>query len=211
MVSGRQTDFNWLEANDVVSKASISGKNRHNRLDTLLRIVYIPQVTVTWDDEDQDVRDEADGWKCVGRKDYYLIFHWLKHNALVDHVLTVVVDDIADTAPISHSDTAIVHCLNGLNIETWNWKKMDISSDVIYRAAKNVKEVYLYCSGNNAVLRGWSDSAGLVMLKEASRAAKKDCTLRDLLTFLAQNRSRRGQPGISLVHFTRFGVFFWIC
>ncbi|PVH73216.1 subtilisin-like protein, partial [Cadophora sp. DSE1049] len=91
-----------------------------------------------------------------------LIFHWLKNVVRVDQVLRVVVEDLDGK---SHSDTAILNSLKNLNVQTWNWKKLDISSDVIYQAAGSVTEVYLYCSGNNAVLRGWSDSQGLVLLK----------------------------------------------
>jgi hypothetical protein len=73
-----------------------------------------------------------------------------------------VIDDMEP----SHSDAAIEACLKGFKIESWNWKKFDICSDVIFNAAPDVKHVILYSSGNNAVLLGWSSSAGLCRLKK---------------------------------------------
>ncbi|XXH01492.1 hypothetical protein Hte_007852 [Hypoxylon texense] len=164
------TDFNSLETHDVVSLKFLSNLSKHFKLDNLLRIVFIPQVTVEWDRNRQteDIRP-ADINDCVGRVDYFLIFWWLKHEARVSRVLRVVVEDMnlpnSMDFKTSHSDQAIVRCLEGLQVQVWNWKKWDISSDVIRQASPSVKEVYLYCSGTNAVLRSWSDSQGLVLLK----------------------------------------------
>ena len=159
-----QIDFSGLEKGDVVSIESLSNSNKHYKLDrTLLRMVFIPQVTAKWDRHSKEVQEEVKSWNCVGRVDYYLIFHWLKKVIGVKQVLNVIVEDLAGKP---HSDAAINHCLEDLSVHTWNWKKMDISSAVIEKAAATAKEIYLYCSGNNAVLRGWSDSNGLVKLSK---------------------------------------------
>lgn len=77
------------------------------------------------------------GWECVGETGMYMIFHWLKSPTLggVKTVLEVIVDDFGDEKRRPHSDNAIVECLQSLGVETWNWQRMDISSDVIARAA----------------------------------------------------------------------------
>ena len=54
-------------------------------------------------------------------------------------------------------DGSIEAALKGLDVEVWNWKKMDISIATIRNAAPNARKACLYSSGNNAVLQGWSD------------------------------------------------------
>jgi hypothetical protein len=90
------------------------------------------------------------------------IFLWLRNLDVSSIVKITVIDDVEP----SHSDAAIEACLEGFNIERWNWKKFDICSDVILKAAPNVRHVILYSSGNNAVLLGWASSAGLCKLKK---------------------------------------------
>jgi hypothetical protein len=97
----------------------------------------------------------------------------------VKSVLTVTVVD--DMEP-SHSDEAIEACMEDLNVQFWNWYKIDLCSDVIFNSAKYAKDVTLYSSGNNAVLLGWSSSAGLARLERVS--LPRGCEL------LAQNIER---------------------
>lgn len=94
------------------------------------------------------------------------IFQWLKdHN--VESVLKVIVVD--DVEPC-HSDEVIESCMRNLNTRVWNWSKIDLCCDVINDSAPLVEDVTLYSSGNNAVLVGWSSSAGLAKLKNVSRS-----------------------------------------
>lgn len=98
-----------------------------------------------------------------------MIFHWLKEPSQVGvkKVLEVVVDDFEDGERKPHSDKVIVESLKGLQVETWDWRRMDISSDVIFDAAgEHVNTLYLYCSGLRAVLKSWSDRSGLAKLKK---------------------------------------------
>jgi hypothetical protein len=68
--------------------------------------------------------------------------------------------------PCSHTDQTIFRCLHDLKIETWNWMRLDISSNLIARISGNyVKEVHLYCGRLEAVLRSWSDKGGLPKLE----------------------------------------------
>lgn len=154
-----------FDPGDIVSGEMLTRMRRHYKLDTILRCVYLPAITVKWDDSNIPSKNMADAWKCVGRTDLYLIFDWLKNVVGVKKVVeVVVVDDSKDRKP--HSDQAIKECLRDLDVEIWNWKRMDISSELIYTVAGDyVSVVYLYCSGVNAVLRGWSDINGLAKLQ----------------------------------------------
>lgn len=63
-----------------------------------------------------------------------------------------------------HSDEAIEMALKDLDIETLNWKKLDLCTDVLVNAVNNVKVLHLYSSANNDVLRSWSATDGLAKL-----------------------------------------------
>lgn len=92
----------------------------------------------------------------------------------MNKILHVVVDDLKDQIRGSDVDEAIVQCLRGLKIEIWNWRRMNISSELIRKVAgSSVKEVYLYCSGNNAVLRSWSEKRGLAQLTQVCSVSRK--------------------------------------
>ena len=105
-----------------------------------------------------------------------IVFNWLKKHRVKSVIKVSVVDDVEP----SHSDEAIELCLGptrsadgmkkieGLDVRIWNWFKMDLCVDVIVASAPNVRDVTLYSSGNNAVLVGWSSSAGLPRLKGVS-------------------------------------------
>lgn len=56
--------------------------------------------------------------------------------------------------------------LKDLDIETLNWKKLDLCRDVLVNTVTNVKVLYLYSSANNDVLRSWSATDGLAELPE---------------------------------------------
>ncbi|PYI33496.1 hypothetical protein BP00DRAFT_117362 [Aspergillus indologenus CBS 114.80] len=96
-----------------------------------------------------------------GRRDMVFMFDFLRKKG-VSRILRVIVDDTTSPA---HSDEAIEQALGGFRVEVWDWRKIDISIDTIISVALDVREVYLYWSGNNAVLRGWSDHGGLAQLK----------------------------------------------
>ena len=154
-----------FQRNARVSRESLRKLNKHYKLDTTLQSVYIPQIAIEWDDEAMESKDEADKWNCEGRTELFLIFDWLKKIKEVTKVIDVSVDDLE----CPHSDVAIINCLMELKVEIWDWKRMDISSDVIVKAAgKHVRVVYLYCSGLNAVLQSWSDTSGLPTLENVS-------------------------------------------
>lgn len=68
---------------------------------------------------------------------------------------------VFDDGLLPHADASIVEALYGFKVEVWDWKRVDLCSDVIYESSPCVTEVSLYSSGNNAVLMGWASSEGL--------------------------------------------------
>jgi hypothetical protein len=101
----------------------------------------------------------------TGKRDLCYIFDRL-HKKGVKTILRVFVDDSGSPA---HSDEAIEDALKMMGVEVWDWNKTDLCTEVIYKAAPNAREVHLYWSGNNAVLRGWSEEGGLKKLCELKK------------------------------------------
>ncbi|KFA55595.1 hypothetical protein S40293_09579 [Stachybotrys chartarum IBT 40293] len=71
-----------------------------------------------------------------GRKDLVSVFSWLREN----HVRTIKRVVVIDDGDRPHSDEAIEEALRGFDVESWDWKKPDICSDVIHSTAPNVRE-----------------------------------------------------------------------
>lgn len=101
------------------------------------------------------------GHDGIGRKDYQQIFDLL-WNKGVRKIIKIMVEDNED---IPHSDE-VLEKLSRFDIEEWDWKRTDLCSDVLFKAAPNARKVTLYSSGNSAVLRSWSESEGLNRLKQ---------------------------------------------
>src|ERR1700744_5745080 len=99
-----------------------------------------------------------------------LIFDWLRSKDVKKIVKVMVVDD----GNPSHGDAAIEDALRGLEVEVWDWKKLDLCTDVIAESSKKVREVSLYSSGNNAVLMGWASSEGLTNVENFPKVRSKD-------------------------------------
>jgi hypothetical protein len=85
-----------------------------------------------------------------------IIFDWLYKRGVRKILKVTVVDDEFP----AHKDAAIVQCLQKFGVEIWDWKKIDICSEVICKATTVVREIYLYSSGNQSVLKGWSAPGG---------------------------------------------------
>ena len=95
-----------------------------------------------------------------GRTDLISVFSSL-HSKGVKTILKVIVDDLEHPA---HSDLSIVTALDNKGVEIWDWRKLDLCTEVVRKVAPNVRQVHLYWSGNNAILRGWSEEGGLKQL-----------------------------------------------
>lgn len=99
-----------------------------------------------------------------GLNSYKILFDWLRKKD-VRKILEIRVEDSGD---IPVSDELIEDALQGFGLEIWDWKKKDLCSETIFRVAPDVREVFLYSSGNGAILRGWSCKDGLAKLRNVS-------------------------------------------
>jgi len=100
-----------------------------------------------------------------GRDDLTFFFDWL-YKKKVRHILKVTVDDLEDPP---HSDEAIVESLKRFEVETLDWRRIDLCPETLYQACRNVREVYLRWSGNRAVLRAWGELEGLPKLPKLEK------------------------------------------
>ncbi|KAK4151929.1 hypothetical protein C8A00DRAFT_44937 [Chaetomidium leptoderma] len=160
------------------------------RFDRVLQYVTFPRVQVTLKGRRADMEREAElqsGVRQVGklgRKDMQYFFDWLYKKG-VRHIIRVSVEDSGDSGETVHSDQAIQESLERFIVEHLDWKKTDLDPETILRVSSKVnreaptpenpmkteivsdrqlKQLYLRWSGNNAVLRGWSEPEGLAML-----------------------------------------------
>lgn len=95
------------------------------------------------------------------RSDLKFFFEWLRNEKGVKKILRVIVEDSFEDP---HCDEAIETALQGFGVESLEWSKPDLDSKVIYTASPDLTEVSLRWSGNNAILRSWSEPEGLVRL-----------------------------------------------
>jgi hypothetical protein len=144
----------------IITQEDLAKMTKHLRFERILQYIVLPNLSVI--SAQPSPQDKLP--TCKGRTDYWWIFKWLKQEK-VERILRVVVQD---RQPSSHSDEMIERCLEGLQVETWDWNKLDICATTIQRAAPSVRDLTLYSSGNNAVLRSWSSAGGLVQLKDVS-------------------------------------------
>ncbi|KAI0146018.1 hypothetical protein F4776DRAFT_609046 [Hypoxylon sp. NC0597] len=162
----RQIYFDLVGVSPKLSKGRITHGLSHLLLEDVLQYVAIPRVEV----EDDPIRlrpgqraPKPDG---NGRTDMKPLFSWLKDEKKVKTILKVIVDDLEEPA---HSDEVIEDCLIGMGVENWNWRKLDLSPEVIMKVAPDARVVHLYWSGNNVVLRGWSEPEGLKKLRKLEK------------------------------------------
>ncbi|KAK4450515.1 hypothetical protein QBC34DRAFT_493784 [Podospora aff. communis PSN243] len=134
--------------------------SKHLRFERILKYVALPKLTM---DPETTVRRKSrfqQEKKVVHRRglsDLVEVFKWLRrHN--VEQIVKVMVIDDGDP---SHAEAAIEEALRDFKVEVWDWKKLDLCSDVIAESSKCVKEVSLYSSGSKAVLMGWASEEGL--------------------------------------------------
>ncbi|PKK44303.1 hypothetical protein CI102_11524 [Trichoderma harzianum] len=157
------------------------------KFDRVLQYVTFPQVEVTVKGRLMDRQMGADKsqQEHLGRKDMVHFFNWLYEKG-VRHIIRVTVNDSGDPGEKIHTDQSIQQCLERFVVESLDWQKTDLDPETILRVSarslekaaptsedpKNVellpdrqlRELRLRWSGNNAVLRAWSEPEGLPML-----------------------------------------------
>jgi hypothetical protein len=150
---------------------------KHLQFESVLTCVSLPRLTIAASPMDQDeiegkksptqpilsgMHDSrpptlvAGQSKAKGLSDLVAIFQWLRDNHVRKINKVVVIDD----GDPCHSDESIERALTGFDVEVWDWKRLDICSEVIYNCAPNVREISLYWSGNHATLLGWYSNQG---------------------------------------------------
>lgn len=90
------------------------------------------------------------------------VFKMLR-NKSIGRILKLIVTDNLERPC---SDEVIIDCLKGFDIRYLDWRKYDLSADVVLAAAPRVSELWLYYSGSSAILRGWEGSNGICNLNQ---------------------------------------------
>ncbi|KAL7942118.1 hypothetical protein V8C42DRAFT_332619 [Trichoderma barbatum] len=169
---GRNTTSDYELYFDLSGHANITQTGFENLLSKLkfediLQYVAIPRLNVEVNINAANSKRSRGAGRSPkqdgdGRRDLCYIFDRLRKKG-VKTILKVIIDDSMTPA---HSDEAIEDALKFMDVEIWDWKRTDLCSEVICRVASKAREVNLYWSGNNAVLRGWSEEGGLRRLRE---------------------------------------------
>jgi len=128
---------------------------KNTNLDTILQYVYLPKDPLL---SEQSVDD-------LGKYVNYCDVFKLLRQKFVRKIINLTVED-NDKLPHSHEE--IVDALKGIEVESWDWVQYDLCCDTIAEAASRVKEVFLYSTGNKAVLQSWSNQDGLKNLKNVT-------------------------------------------
>lgn len=157
------------------------------KFDTVLQYVSFSNVEVELTGRRADLeREAARGSKMnqlgpLGRDDMKYFFQWL-HKKGVRHIIKVSVEDSGDKV---HCDRAIQESLEPFVIDRLDWQKTDLDPETILHASskalvnaddpndvekmlpdRQLKELWLRWSGNNAILRAWSEPEGLPRLAQ---------------------------------------------
>ncbi|GAP88740.1 putative peptidase S8 subtilisin kexin [Rosellinia necatrix] len=142
-----------------ISEDYLDRLSKHLQFERVLKYVVLPRLTVEASAKFPVSRERA---RNGGGGNLVPVFNWLRLNG-VEKILKVTVVDDKEPA---HTDSNIEEALHHFDIEIWDWRRLDVSSEVIYTVAPRAKEIHLYSSGNNAVLMGWASPEGLPKFAE---------------------------------------------
>lgn len=178
-----QICFDYSEAAPSIITEHFEASFRKVKFEDTLKYVAFPKIQVhprpvlpgpVLSDSTENLR-EVTG---KGLFDMMFFFDWLRRKK-VKRILKVTVDDLAEPA---HSDEAIENALRGFEVEILDWRKVDLCPETIYRSSPNLKEVYLRWSGNNVVLRAWSELDGLKKLNDLTHVYLHEKQVRSTIT-----------------------------
>jgi len=148
--------------------------------DTALEYVRLPQYNSPSMDSQKAIPQKGLTKSDVQRPaildPYRGIFKWLREQG-VQRIFKITVEDMGSNP---HSDEGIQDALSDFGVEIWDWRKLDICSETILKAAPMVQKLNLYSSGNNAVFRSWACKHGLARLEKVivdcpSRRSSASC------------------------------------
>ncbi|KAI0474244.1 hypothetical protein F4859DRAFT_521966 [Xylaria cf. heliscus] len=115
-----------------------------------------------------NIDSQERGGRQISTDQLYFL-RWLRGRG-VEKILKVTVDDMEKP----HRDDEIEEILadkknqssaKSFNVEILDWRKPDLCPEMIQVATPLVRELHLQWSGNNVVLRGWSEPEGLPTLE----------------------------------------------
>ncbi|TAQ85279.1 hypothetical protein B7494_g6397 [Chlorociboria aeruginascens] len=145
----------WINLLDVELSPNFDEKLKFRILEPHLGFVgvRVPAEEVQFKAREQPIKEHL-----VVR-----FFNWLSEEKGVREILKVVVKDDRNSPC---SDEVIEELLSGFNVRYLDWDREDLSSKVIEDTMKDARGLSLYWSGNNAVLREWTDFVNLKMLNQ---------------------------------------------
>ncbi|KAK4223418.1 peptidase S8/S53 domain-containing protein [Podospora fimiseda] len=155
-----------LSGRSRMTAAGFEALIKHLKFEDALQYVAIPAIKIDaaaegltprssklWSKNDQKPLSDA-----TGRDDLVQVFEGVRKKG-VKTIIKVVVED---TLSPPHTNEAIEKSLGGMGVEVWDSTFLSM-------------EMHLYWGGSNAVLRGWSEEAGLNRLVELRTHAWIDC------------------------------------
>ncbi|KAJ3580497.1 hypothetical protein NPX13_g50 [Xylaria arbuscula] len=175
----------------TISEDYLDRLSKHLQFESILKYVALPKLTVELNTVVRRKRGEQRARKR-GLSHLVTVFDWLRKNHVEKIVKIMVIDDVDP----SHSDASIEEALRDFGVEVWDWKKLDLNTDVIWRAttapgnkeASVVEEISLYSTGNNAVLMANSLSVLIVsQLKKVNLFIREGLEDKDRLDMYIEN------------------------
>ncbi|KAK1764325.1 hypothetical protein QBC33DRAFT_203355 [Phialemonium atrogriseum] len=159
----------------TISADYLDRLSQHLQFESILKYVALPKVTMETTTVTRKKKKSENSPIQRGLSDLVAVFDWLRRNNVTKIIRVMVVDD-GDPA---HADKSIVKALQGFEVEQWDWKRLDLCTDVIWKSTSVVQEISLYSTGNNAVLMGWASSQGLLSNKNFSKLKKVTLFIRE--------------------------------
>ncbi|KAF4928445.1 Intracellular serine protease [Colletotrichum fructicola] len=141
---------------DTITRDYLNQLSKHLQFESILKYVALPKLAM--EAPPRQKKSEKQVSLKRGRSDLVPVFQWLRMYGHVKKIVKVIVLDDQDPC---HADSSIEEALNGFEVEIWDWKRLDLSTEVIRKSTKVVREISLYSTGNNAVLMGWASLEGL--------------------------------------------------
>ncbi|QYT04591.1 hypothetical protein H0G86_011493 [Trichoderma simmonsii] len=166
--------FNLEGASFIIDRSYIKKIEKYSRLkfETALEFVRLPYWKPAHATRSDKLLKDTSGEQDIEPDPYIHLFRYMWNQGTTKIFSLEVTDD----GPEPHTNASIREALQGkalespsplkFEIETWMWKKYDICTETVASAAPTARHVWLWSSGNTAVLRGWACGSGLSGMKE---------------------------------------------
>ncbi|KNG85640.1 hypothetical protein ANOM_006031, partial [Aspergillus nomiae NRRL 13137] len=205
--TGREINLDLTElgiAGVTVTKTTVKRLVRGLKFESILKFVRIPSFSAVRPGRQNSVHNTLNQQQFAEIAHTGDIFTILWEQG-VKKILSVKVDDDNDDCPYSDE---MLETLKKFGIEEWDWRRTDLCSRVVLKAAGNARKITLYSTGNKAVLRSWSAPDGLNALKKLTDVQivvqprletieRINCYLKEFTNRLQENRDK-GKPQIKI-------------